>query len=77
VFDGKRVIAGPVEATAVGNILMQAMAFGEIGGLHEARQIVRNSFPCEEYEPASRGAWDEAYGRFLNILDKRAGSSIS
>jgi rhamnulokinase len=63
------VIAGPVEATAIGNVLMQAMGRGEIGSLEEARAIVRNSFPLETYSPTTttKDRWEEAYSRFRKL----------
>jgi rhamnulokinase len=63
----RRVIAGPIEATAIGNILMQAIAAGEIGSIAEAREIVRQSFPVEEYAPQNAAAWDEAFQQFLKV----------
>ena len=67
---GLPVIAGPIEATATGNLLMQAMAVGELASLDELRQVVRNSFELEthEPEPAHAAAWDDAYGRFVTLL---------
>ena len=50
---GRRVIAGPAEATAAGNALTQAMGMGEIGSLEELRAIVRHSFEVEEFRPES------------------------
>lgn len=50
---GRPVIAGPVEATAIGNLLMQMITLGEISSLVEAREIVRNSFECRVFEPLS------------------------
>jgi len=58
---GKRVIAGPVEATATGNILMQAKATGQIKNLADARKIVRNSFELKEYQPQDVSLWQEQY----------------
>jgi rhamnulokinase len=58
---GKRIIAGPVEATAAGNILMQAKAIGQIKNLAEAREIVRNSFELKEYKPKDASLWEEQY----------------
>jgi len=58
---GKRVIAGPAEATATGNILMQAKATGQIKNLTEARKIVRNSFKLKEYQPQNVSLWQEKY----------------
>ncbi len=59
------VIAGPVEATATGNVVTQAMALGRIGSVKEGRQIVRDSFDLVSYEPADGGPWDEAYQRWM------------
>ncbi len=57
----KKVITGPVEATASGNILMQARAAGQIKSLAEAREILRNSFELKEYEPQQSSLWAEQY----------------
>jgi len=65
---GRRVVAGPVEATAIGNVMMQAVATGEVGSIAEARDVIRRSFPVEQYEPRDTAAWDEAYGRFTSLL---------
>lgn len=63
---GRTVIAGPIEATAIGNILMQALGRGEIGSLQQARDIVRSSFDMYAYSPGqNRDGWEEAYARFL------------
>lgn len=67
----RTVVTGPVEATAIGNILMQAIALGHLGSLAEARSIVRHSFDVEEYRPANPESWDEAYKRFLTLLENR------
>jgi len=67
---GRRVIAGPVEATAIGNLLVQAMALGHIGSLAELRAVVARSFEPEHYEPAETGRWNEAYERFKKIVGK-------
>jgi rhamnulokinase len=66
----RAVVAGPVEATAIGNVLMQAVAAGDIASVADARAIVRRSFGVERYEPHDRGRWDEAYSRFLKITRK-------
>jgi rhamnulokinase len=65
---GRTVISGPVEATAIGNILMQMLAIGSIGSLEEGREVVRRSFPVETFESEDTAAWDEAYGRFLGLV---------
>ena len=63
------VVAGPIEATAMGNILMQALALGHIGSLAEGRELVRNSFDVGTYEPGPAAPWDEAYGRYLELVE--------
>ena len=58
---GKKVIAGPAEATATGNILMQAKATRQIKTLAEAREIVRHSFELKVYHPQEASLWKEQY----------------
>jgi len=58
---GKKVIAGPIEATASGNLLIQAKAAGQIKTLGELRKIVRNSFELKEYQPKEVSLWEEQY----------------
>jgi rhamnulokinase len=74
---GIRVVAGPVEATAIGNIAVQAMALGEIGSLREARQIIRNSFPVKVYVPEMQNSWNDAYAKFMKLVTKRKISPTS
>jgi rhamnulokinase len=62
------VVAGPVEATAIGNMLVTAMALGDIANLADARAIVRKSFDVKRYEPKTTKPWDEAYGRYRKVL---------
>jgi rhamnulokinase len=64
---GTLVIAGPIEATAIGNIAVQAIASGLIESISEARVVVRRSFNVITYEPQNSAGWDEAYERFLKI----------
>jgi rhamnulokinase len=61
------VVSGPAEATAIGNILLQMKAAGDIGSLAEGRALVRASFPTRTYEPRAAGPWDEAYARFRKV----------
>ena len=65
------VTTGPVEATAVGNALVQAMAMGRIGSLAELRDIVAASTRCGHHEPTDKsGAWEAAYQRFKALLPR-------
>lgn len=68
----RTVIAGPVEATAIGNILVQAIAAGEINSLAEGRAIARRSFGGSVFEPKDAIQWNEAYQRYLNLLTEVA-----
>jgi rhamnulokinase len=62
------VYAGPAEATAIGNIMMQSMSCGWVPSLENMREIVRNSFDVVLYEPAQTEDWKEALGLFCAIL---------
>ena len=59
------VKTGPSEATTIGNILVQALAIGEIKDIKELRQIVINSFPIKEYTPNESNKWNDAYKIYL------------
>lgn len=61
------VIAGPIEATAIGNILVQAIGLGYVKSLDEMREIIMKSFKTEKYTPENTAKWDEAYNRFMKI----------
>lgn len=65
---GLPVIAGPVEATAIGNILVQAIAKNVLSNLEEGREVVRNSFPLAEYAPRERDQWEEIYQRHNHLF---------
>jgi sugar (pentulose or hexulose) kinase len=65
---GRTVVTGPVEATAIGNVLMQAIGLGHFSSLTDAREVVRNSFVVEEYHPGDRKGWDEAYEKLLELI---------
>lgn len=64
---GRPVVAGPGEATAIGNLLAQAMALGELDSLDSLRAVVRASFDTREFMPEHAAVWEEAYGRFLAL----------
>ena len=66
---GRPVYAGPVEATAIGNIAVQAIAAGEIKNVAEAREVVRSSFDIDHYEPKGNAdMWDDGYARFCKLI---------
>ncbi len=66
---GLPVVAGPVEATAVGNVMVQAFAQGEVGSLAEIRTVVRRSFETKTYEPADTDEWPGLRERFSQVVE--------
>ena len=62
------VIAGPVEATALGNIVLQLIALGELDSVQSGRELIKNSEVLTQYFPSHNEQWDEAYKRFINII---------
>jgi rhamnulokinase len=62
------VLAGPVEATAIGNVLTQALGLGILGSLAEAREVVRRSFEVRMFTPRQPDAWQAPYQRFRSFL---------
>ncbi|MEW6742388.1 MAG: rhamnulokinase family protein [Planctomycetota bacterium] len=67
----RRVLAGPAEATAIGNVLVQAMGAGLVEDLAHIRRVVRGSVSPEIYEPRETACWDRAHERFCALLDRR------
>ncbi|MCA9238043.1 MAG: rhamnulokinase [Planctomycetales bacterium] len=61
---GRPVSAGPIEATAIGNVMMQAIAAGDVADVVEAREVIRRSFDMVQYEPQHTAQWDEAAEKF-------------
>jgi rhamnulokinase len=64
---GATVIAGPFEATVIGNIMTQAIGLGHVASLSEARKIIRNSFELATYTPKNTAQWDAQFDRFLKL----------
>lgn len=65
---GVPVIAGPIEATALGNVLIQARASGDIGTLSDIRRVVKASSELVTFEPQASEDWDEAFQRYKKII---------
>jgi sugar (pentulose or hexulose) kinase len=70
------VLAGPAEATVLGNLAVQALALGELASLDQAREVVRASVEPVVYEPRDGAAWNEARERF-DALASRTDMSTS
>jgi rhamnulokinase len=66
---GRTVIAGPVEATALGNIAMQMLATGAVTSLGEARAMIERSFPVERFYPTETDQWEPHYHRFREYVE--------
>lgn len=66
----RSVLTGPVEATAIGNILLQAIALGHLGSLPQARALVRRSFDVALYSPDQTQGWDLAFARLKTLLNQ-------
>ena len=64
---GVTVLAGPQEGTAIGNIMLQAKASGDVKDIWEMRQIIANSLELKKFEPQDKEAWDAAYEKFLKV----------
>lgn len=65
---GRKVQAGPVEATALGNIAVQLMALGDIKDMQEARAIIAKSEQTRAYEPQDIEQWNQAYEKFMETI---------
>lgn len=64
----REVIAGPVEATALGNIMGQAIATGAIGSVQEGRDIIRNCTETKTFQPQDKDAWQDAYRKYKALI---------
>ena len=65
---GLRVLAGPSEATALGNVVAQMIACGDLGSLKEGRELIRASFEIGEFTPRDTASWDAKAARFEKLL---------
>ena len=68
---GRTVVTGPIEGTAIGNLLIQAYGLGRLKSHQEIRQVVRTSFPIETFQPQSNPSWEEAWKRFQTLRKKQ------
>jgi rhamnulokinase len=67
---GRRVLAGPVEATALGNLAMQMVGTGAVESLAEARSIIATCFPPRVFEPHHSQQWEKAYEKFCSLTSR-------
>ena len=68
---GRRVVAGPIEATAIGNMMMQAVAAGDVKNIEEARAIIRESFEVAEFLPTDATQWNDAYQKNCDLWSQQ------
>jgi rhamnulokinase len=73
---GRPVLAGPVEAAAIGNLVVQAIALGELASIAEARDLIRGSFEPVVYDPEGAAGWEEARERFQEFGDPRSHAGV-
>ena len=69
---GRPVLAGPSEATTLGNVIVQAQALGHVSSLEEGRELVRSSFDLVGYEPEDGEHWEGFYARFVRLSEETA-----
>ena len=65
------MLAGPQEGTAIGNIMLQAKAAGDVSDIWEMRRIIADSLELKRFEPKDKETWNKAYERFLEIVEKK------
>jgi rhamnulokinase len=65
----RHVVTGPIEATAIGNVMLQAVSNGDVASIAEAREVIRDSFAMDEFVPADPGPWSDAYDRFVQLVN--------
>jgi rhamnulokinase len=68
---GRPVVTGPVEGACIGNLLMQAVALGELNGINDVRRVVRDSVEVETFEPNRTQAWGDAYQKLLKLMEAK------
>ncbi|KAA3658512.1 MAG: rhamnulokinase [Chloroflexi bacterium] len=67
---GVPVVTGPIEATVIGNAVVQLIALGEIADINQARSIIAHMDELEQYEPQETAVWEEEYGRYQEIIHR-------
>ena len=65
------MLAGPQECTALGNIMIQAKAAGEVNDIFDMRSIISDSVVMNRFVPEDQELWDEAYGKYLEIKKRK------
>jgi rhamnulokinase len=73
---GRKVLAGPAEATALGNIAMQMLAGGHVPSLDEARDVLERSYAPVKFEPSASSLWDASYESFKEIMERRRANGV-
>jgi rhamnulokinase len=74
---GCEVVSGPVEASALGNVMLQAVATGHLASVSEGRSAIADSEECSHFSPRRRARWDEAYARFLALKELKSDAAVA
>lgn len=74
---GCQVVSGPAEASALGNVMMQAVATGQVSNLDEGRAAIAQSIQCSTFAPHRNHRWDEAFARFRALQESRSAAAVS
>jgi rhamnulokinase len=74
---GCQVVSGPAEASALGNVMVQAVATGHIGDVHQGRSAIEQSVKCSTFMPHRNHRWDEALARFRALQESRSAAAVS
>lgn len=69
---GRLVRTGPIEGAAMGNLLMQAVALGDLADITQVREVAARCVELTQYEPDQTAPWQDAYGRLLALMQKEA-----
>ena len=71
------VVSGPAEASALGNVMVQAVATGHLANLHEGRAAIARSVECSRFAPRSSSRWNKPYARFCALQDLKSAAAVS
>ena len=74
---GCHVVSGPAEASALGNVMLQAVATGHLADMHQGRAAIARSIECSTFAPHRNHRWDEAFGRFRALQESRSAAAVS
>ena len=74
---GCEVVSGPVEASTLGNVMLQAVATGQLANLREGRAAIADSVECSRFVPGRSARWQEASARFRALQELKSATAVS